>query len=203
MTKMAFCYEKGFGVSQDHELAYKWYKKAASFEDPIAITRIGDYHFIGKFVKQDKEEAFRHYVMASKLNPNSSLAHYKVGLCLAKGEGVARDNSNAFINISKAANMPDQNGAAHQAMYLLGNFYKNGLAYDKDGSQIAESPEKAFKWYKNAVKAGNPMACASLGYCYYYGFGTEKNLKLAKEALETGVKRNNPQSARALKALFK
>lgn len=44
-----------------------------------------------------------------------------------------------------------------------------------------EDYDKAFILCKKATEDGNVMAISNLGYCYYHGYGTEVNIKKAKE----------------------
>jgi len=45
----------------------------------------------------------------------------------------------------------------------------------RDGTLIGRDPEKAFYWYKEAAKSGDPETKCNLGWCFATGFGCTKN----------------------------
>lgn len=52
--------------------------------------------------------------------------------------------------------------------------YQLGVYYDQDNR-----PKSAFKWYKRAMGNGNVPAIFATAMCYRYGYGVNKNLKIA------------------------
>ena len=203
MSRLGYCYQYGIGIEQSFEMAYKWYKKAASFGDAKALIQIGNFYRKGVIVRKSPQEAFKSYLKALELNPDSAMANYKVGLCHANGEGIQKNNELAFRYFMNATSLKSDSGEVGRCMYLVADYYKNGKAYTNDGELMKESPELAFKWYSKAVDEGEPMAFAALGYCYYYGYGTDKDEEKAKLIFTKGAGLNNVASANALKTLFK
>ena len=51
------CYEKGWGVKQDNEMAAIWFRKAAENGLPVAQYRLGIRYFDGDGVEKDEEKA--------------------------------------------------------------------------------------------------------------------------------------------------
>ena len=82
-------YAKGQGVTQDYNVAAKWYTKAAHADDSIAQYRLAQLYEEGKGVKQNLQKAAYWYRRAAEQGHSASqfcLAHlYRVG------EGVPQD----------------------------------------------------------------------------------------------------------------
>lgn len=64
------CYEKGVGVEQSNEEAYKWYKKAAEQDSKDAQYALGKFYEEGIGVEQSYEEAYKWYKLAQTLRSN-------------------------------------------------------------------------------------------------------------------------------------
>jgi len=90
-------------------------------------------------------------------------AQYSLGVCYAKGDGVAKDYVEAVKWCRKAA---EQNLAL--AQFNLGFSYENG-----DG--VAKDWVEAVKWYRKAAEQNLANAQFCLGSCYAYGVGVVKD----------------------------
>lgn len=66
LVKLAQAYEKGEGVPQDFQTAFKWYRKAADLGDARAQNRVGEMLGVGKGVPGDKLEAVRWYQKSAR-----------------------------------------------------------------------------------------------------------------------------------------
>ena len=77
-------------------------------------------------------------------------AQFRLGVCYAKGDGVAEDLREAVKWFRKAAEQGDAKG-----QFNLGNCYANG-----DG--VAEDQREAVKWYRKAAEQGDALAQAAL-----------------------------------------
>ncbi len=101
-----------------------------------------------------------------------------LGVCYARGHGVAKDDVQAAAWFRKAA---DQGFASAQT--LLGNCYFGGEGVPKDQAL-------AVTWYRKAAEQGNASAQMSLGECYGGGKGVEKDfvqaVKWYRKASEQG-----------------
>lgn len=58
---VGLCYENGWAVAQNFEMAFEWYTKAAERGDSSAKLFAADYILEGKGTRQDPEEAIRRY----------------------------------------------------------------------------------------------------------------------------------------------
>ena len=110
-------------------------------------------------------------------------------LCIALSfSGIARGAS--FQPVLKKA----LNGDA-QAQFELGEMYdlgKGGLYQDR---------EEAFRWYSKAAEKGLPAAQYNLGFMYYNGKGTEKNLDEAKKWWRLAARQGNIKAQNNLRTL--
>ena len=96
-------------------------------------------------------------------------AQYNLALCYAKGEGVAKDLSEAVKLYIKAA----QQGYAKAQNNL-------GWCYAK-GEGIAKDKYEAVKWFRKSAEQGHAEAQYNLGTCYEYGEGVaEDNVEAVK-----------------------
>lgn len=67
--------------------------------------------------------------------------------------------------------------------------YQLGVYYDQDNR-----PKSAFKWYKRAMGNGNIPAIFAVAMCYRYGFGVNKNLKIAFKLMRSFAVENSHSS---------
>ena len=100
-NNLGWCYEKGYGVKQDHTEAVKWYRKAAEQGDAQAQFNLGWCYDNGYGVKQDYAEAVKWYRKAAE--QGDADAQYNLGLCYAEGKGVKQDHTEAVKWFRKAA----------------------------------------------------------------------------------------------------
>lgn len=107
-----------------------------------------------------------------------AIAHYIIGFCCSKGNGIEQDYAEAVKWYKKAA----KQGHA-EAQCNLGYYYATGKGVQQDY-------EEAVKWYTKAAKQGNANAQFNLGLCYENGIGVEQDIEEAinwyKKAVEQG-----------------
>lgn len=68
-------------------------------------------------------------------------------------------------------------------------------AFEQSLKPIAEN---MFSSFLTAAKKDNPAACCNLAACYYYGFGTLRNLDLARQWYQRGNSLGDKRGARGL-----
>ena len=67
MYNLGFCYEHGYGVSQDDKKAFEWYLKAAKKNNPLAQKKVASFYEKGRSVPRNKKKATDWYDKA-KIN---------------------------------------------------------------------------------------------------------------------------------------
>lgn len=80
MTRVAEMYGNGKGVKKDTVEAVKWLLKAVPLKNPYALTKIGEYYYVGKWVPKNKETALNYWKEASRIDDKARYnlgAHYE------------------------------------------------------------------------------------------------------------------------------
>jgi TPR repeat protein len=109
----------------------------------------------------------------------NSEAQWMTGYYLLKGQGIEKNEQDAFGWFSKSA------AAGHPAgMNWLGNCYVNGWGTEKN-------PSQAIHWYEKSSALGNSGALTSIGDAYYYGYFYPKDYSKALTSYINGLARGN------------
>ena len=111
------------------------------------------------------QSSYEKYI--EKAKQGDAKAQFEVGYSYRKGDGVAKDNSQAVYWYRKSA---DQGYADGQNK--LGFMYDNGYGVTQDYSQ-------AVYWYRKAADQGNMFAQNNLGFMYENGYGVTKDYSQA------------------------
>lgn len=96
-----FDYGNG-GVTQNQEVAVRWYLRAAEQGYPGAQFNLGNCYQLGEGVKEDKAQAVYWYRQAALQGDADS--QYMLGLCYASGEGVTKSTPKAIEWLQKSSN---------------------------------------------------------------------------------------------------
>jgi hypothetical protein len=88
-------YDGGYGVTQDHAEAARWYRLAASQGDPDAQYCLGILYDNGAGVTQNDSEAVKWFHLAA--DQGHAKAQNNLGTLYAKGQGVPRDSVQAYM----------------------------------------------------------------------------------------------------------
>ena len=103
-------------------------------------------------------------VTLAEANRGNPVSQSKMGIRFANGEGVPKDQVEAFKWFRKAAEQGDA-----RAQFTLGRCYANGVGVPLDDLL-------AVSWFRKAAEQGDPTAQFDLGFCYYHGKGVPKDL---------------------------
>ncbi len=109
------------------------------------------------------DEVRRFEAYKVKAEAGDSIAQYNLGVCHAKGDGVAKDDSKAVLWYRKSA----EQGLA-EAQYDLAVRYDSGKGIDRDNAV-------AIWWYRKSAEQGYGPAQSNLGVCYATGEGVLKD----------------------------
>jgi len=139
---------------------------------PTIQYGLGEKHY----KKEQFAEAVKYFRKAAERG--DAEAKTKLGICYAKGNGIAKDTEQAVFWWRSAA---EQGNA--EAKYNLGDCYYYG-------NGVSEDYEKAVHWFRDAAEQGYDNAQFWLGRCYYYGEGVaidyEEAMKWYLKAAEQG-----------------
>jgi TPR repeat protein len=135
--------------------------KLSNNSDSLCI--LGNFYYFGKHVKQDYEQAFRYYKLASE--KGDVIALNNMGRCYSDGRGVKRDFAKAF-NCYKQAYERDSNNPVFMCNLAYCYYHGEGVGRDY---------KKAVYYYKLASNKGDYYACERLNRMYKLNCPIMKN----------------------------
>jgi TPR repeat protein len=98
--RLGRCYDKGHGVEESNELAFKWYAKSAAQDYAKAQYQMGKCYKKGKGVPKDHKKAYTYFFKAAK--QDNADAQIALAECYMKGKGIAADPAKAKSWAKKA-----------------------------------------------------------------------------------------------------
>ncbi|KAK8885624.1 hypothetical protein M9Y10_041074 [Tritrichomonas musculus] len=120
--------------------------------DVIAMYSLGACYALGDGVPEDKEQAFKYYLLAAeKGNKN---AQYAAASCYSYGKGIEMDKNKAFELYLKAAEQGHP-----KAEFAVAHFFEYGQG------DIERNHETAKIWYKKAAAQGHAGAKKFIRNC--------------------------------------
>ena len=120
------------------------------------------------------------YWMRKAADLENADAMYSLGKCYDDGHGVEEDETKANEWYERAVARyrvlaeSERDSEASEAMCHLGYLYARGEGVDQDQTKMVE-------WLERASEFGRAIASDTLGHCYNYGIGVEKNAPKAVE----------------------
>jgi TPR repeat protein len=130
--------KKGWGVTQDHDEAVKWYRRAADQGDANPQVNLGVMYDNGEGVTQDYAEALKWYRKAAE--QGNATGQYNLGVMYHDGKGVAQDliQAHKWFSLSAAGSK----GQGQEKAAAL----RDAIATKLTPEQIAESLRLANEW---------------------------------------------------------
>ncbi len=100
--RLGRCYDKGYGVDEDDNLAFQWYQKAAAQDHAKAQYQLGRCYKKGKGTQKDLKKAYSNFLQAARQeNCDAQLA---LAECYLKGKGTKADRNKALTWARRAVN---------------------------------------------------------------------------------------------------
>ena len=130
--KLGEMYYKGNGTLQDHNEAFKWYKKAAERGHTEAQFNLGEMFFKGHGVSRDCNETLKWFTEAAKKGHTN--AQYMLGEMYYTGNDIPKNYQEA----SKWFTMSAEGGNATAQRNLAQMYY--------EGKGVIEDYVVAYKW---------------------------------------------------------
>jgi TPR repeat protein len=154
--EFARLYFEGWGVSQDHAEAVRWFEKAAAQRFPAAVYNLARMHENGWGVAAaDPARARGLYKDAAELG--SAEAQGRLAVLLATGSEPDYAAARRWFEQAAAQDHVD-------AVYWLGRLFEEGWGVERD-------LERAVYWYRQAAEQGDGEAQYRLGRLYADGAG--------------------------------
>ncbi len=180
MLKIGIMYSEGDGVSQDHEEALRWFRKAGDKEHAPALSYIGQAYDLGQGVVQDHAEAFKWYRKAAATG--DAVGQHNLSVAYREGSGTARNDAQAVKWALKAAEQK-----LPRAMQHMGWFYHEGRGVERDYAKAAE-------WFRKGADAGDAYSRAQLGQMHLNGKGVDLDYKEALKWLRLAAAQKEPEA---------
>ncbi|MDR0522661.1 MAG: SEL1-like repeat protein [Planctomycetaceae bacterium] len=162
--------------TDDVENARHWLESAAKKGIAKALCSLG--------ILYDKENESEKKIHYWRLAADKGDAEAQIRLAMSLEnyrDNKAPENAEAFERMKAAAdqNRPD-------ALYFLGNFYRDGIGTDAD-------PEKAFICYMRAAEAGNSDGMERVASCFLNGEGIGQDAENAFFFFRISAEKGNPK----------
>lgn len=126
--KLGIMYERGLGVSQNPQIAIKYYRYAENHGSLEAVFHIGRCHEFGIGTTVDKNLAFEKYLKAA--NQNFEAAYYYLGRCYSFGLGSSFNIKESMLWFKKAADAGDRRGEKILQLFKDKGFSNNSDPLD-------------------------------------------------------------------------
>jgi len=158
-------FDRGEGVPQDYQEAFRWYVLAAEAGQPGAMNSLGLMYALGHGVSQDHSEAMKWWTKAAEGGSIAALTN--IATTYYTGLGVQQSYPEAAKWFQLAADKGDAN-----AMNTLGVMYAQGLG-------VARNRGNAIKLFDQSAYLGCSTAMINLGALYAAGRGVKQDNALA------------------------
>lgn len=176
----------GAGVPQDESEAVRWFRTAAEAGDAAARVELGNLTLQGAAAASADAPLGKWF--ADNASSNDLVSIYNLGVALATGTGVRRDERQAAILMRHAAKDIDE------AKYRLGRMLSEGR-----GAATNEAEARA--WLAQAAEAGLHDAQVSLGEMLINGRGGPVDAMGARRLFEQAAEAGHSGAMFALGAL--
>ncbi|MDR2750731.1 MAG: hypothetical protein LBC41_08735 [Clostridiales bacterium] len=170
---------------QDYALSFTYALRGALGGNSNAQFRLGYLYSRGLGTPCDINESLHWYKIAA--DNNSQTACYNLGIHYAYGSAhTPVDPELALYYYKKSADLGNGN-----ANLDIGKIYEFGTGVSKDIQKASEYYSKARTYYQKAYKNGTASGydLYRYGYMYESGYGAQKNLAMAAQIYEAGVKK--------------
>ena len=126
--RVGLCYDKGKGVKENDDEAFRWYSKSAAQNYAKAQYQLGKCYKEGEGCKEDRSKALAWWLKAAK--QDNADAEYQLAKAYLKGKGVAADEAKAKSWIKKAVRN-EKDGDE-----ILQKLRKDAAAGDEDAKKL-------------------------------------------------------------------
>lgn len=177
----------GAGVPQDEAEAVRWFRAASEAGDPAARVELGNIVLQGSGPSAADDAPIGKW-FADSASSKDLVSIYNLGVALATGTGVRRDERQAATLMRHAARDVDE------AKYRLGRMLSEGRG-------VAMNEAEARAWLAQAAEAGLHDAQVSLGEMLLNGRGGPVDAATARHLFEKAAEAGHSGAMFALGAL--
>lgn len=218
LNKLGEMYYYGEGVPADESRARGYFEKAAAMGYGDAEANLAMCEYAGQKKNMTRavsllRRAFAHGALFSKDIANL------LGLFILDGEGVKKDEKEAFEWMKRSAEMGCPAGMNHLAV-----FYERGIGTAPNEAKAEEWCRKAadlghaeaavqygiyqrekgnhktaLRYFRRSAEMGNARGQTWLASCYLYGLGAKEDKAEARKWLEKAAAQDDSQAVQLLK----
>ncbi len=156
ITRLAYCYNNGLGVSKNQQLAFNLYQKAVAANYAVAMHNLALMYIDGDYVQVDYEKALALFRKAVALgftsfsnNTGSEVGIYDIAYAYHNG------NDHVKQDLTKA-----------MALYAESASHNYGKAYTGMGQLLNQNFSKAKEYLLKGIEAGDAEAASELALHY-------------------------------------
>ena len=184
LSVLGICLVEGKGGEKNEGKGFSYLKQAAEKGNSNAQAYIGSYYYIGRCVRQDKEEAVKWFEMSA--NQGNSLGQRALGYYFFKKDEIEDNKKLAVYWLRKAVNQGD---SISQRRLGIHYFLGEGVKRDYD---------MAFHWFEESAKRGDIQGEYLLAICYENGYGIIANRDKARLWYEKAAEKGEKNAIKAL-----
>jgi uncharacterized protein len=207
-TALGQAYADGNGVTQNFDLALKWYHKAADQGDADAANALGVMYRTGSGVDSSKEEAVAWYREGAR--KGSGVAMFNLGVSYYNGDGLNVDVATAYawFTLAKESGVKD---AADSVTRMdtelrpseINTALKTIAKMYAEGGEINPNDAESVRWYRAAAERGDKDAQVNLGKALIAGRGTPVNYVEGHKWCESAAKQASSAGQYCLGNLYR
>lgn len=181
------CIDYGYGIEQDHSLAFEYYLKAAKqgcadAEGDLAF----DFHY-GEGTAIDYEKAFMWYKRAADHGNSQGLIG--IGKMYEEGAGVPQNDQSAYEWYRKAAELGNRDAMHNVGIDLL------------IGRGCTRNPYEAADWNRKAAELDHVKAQFNLAKQYLHADGVPRDQEKALYWIRRAAKNGHPEAINVMRQL--
>lgn len=199
-NELSDMYFYGHGIEKNEKEGWNWLKKSAEEGYWRAIYKMGELYRNGTYIVKDKEEAKKWYKKG--MEKGDAYSYLGMARCTIGNYHFLFGKDQMSLDVLLALKRIDSTirfelqGKLEKVMKEVLDFclesYKRGcgeaafmsaMMYDSFVNVLFGNFEydKAFLWAGKAAEMGCEEGLFYLGYCYYWGRGTDQNYQLAQK----------------------
>lgn len=150
LTTLAFCHQRGIGVPQNAEKAFRWYKKAAEAGDSSSYLNVGLMYYYGEGCQKNNTKAWEWFVRGSEIFDGS--CSFLLGVMCQDGNGQNGKTEADCVHYYE------------EALYLGGGFFNEAVL-------------RLYDIFRTRSLESDPLIRESEDTCRYYEWAPKDNLR--------------------------
>jgi uncharacterized protein len=148
--------------------------------------------------RQIDVSTFSFEVVRTQAETGDALAQFELGWMFANGQGVLRDDAQALVWYSKAAEQKNP-----QAQIKVGSIYATGRGVAPDAVEARKWFCRGIEIYQQLADEGDPLAQLRLAWIYQSGIAVPRNYAMVVDWLRKAACQGSGQAQLELGSMFR